>query len=988
MTERSHVARRAIRLARRDFPERPTLAGLAECHGMAFVLRAGAPLPDLRPIRDAVRGMWHGKLPEDASRTLFVAAFTGPLPVDPDDWPAALPLRFAGTATLSSFAGRDAPSSDSMRTAPAMEVRSCDLWWAGRSHRIVLATLESLPIASLWEMPRLDVHVPVPRTRAFLREEARADGGGAETAERLAPISRAGVSIEREGADLLRDMAERLRADEQRLKLASIARQALRGLTGLIPGSGGGSGGTGQGRDGPWQAPRGPGLLASIAGWLRWHTPLGQGLRNQYDRRLGLVEKMISVGDLDAALRLALKLGSGNPGRKTASRYPNALPQMRARLDFDLASEDFSAPILNDVRFYALRGRYLQLAEQLERDGDFRRAAYIHSQLMSDHQRAVLVLEKGELFGEAAKLAIDSRQPPALAIRMLFRAGELDAALGLARRTACFDALAEDSRVKEPAFHAFVIKAWTDLLIATGQPLRALQVTDHLTATAPVDAALLETRRRWLAAALGVSGAEAFAGELAVRAVLTARWDGMDLSPEDATGFPHAPVRIASPHGDALVRLQAVLRADAERPEQAVIELLTMLARLAAPASPEQADFWNGPAQSFLEAFVRAAIATASSRLSGRDLRALRSILGAAGLVVLEADIGKLAKLHVAAPPPDREWEVPPIAFTRPAVRHACVLANGNLLVWRESRLLQLLDPYGTPLWQQNVSDVTALVAVGSSSHAILVQAQEDGTRLLTRFATHNRVFHTIGKVALSAHHDVTSESQWLVQIGGEIGALDLAKLCAPSPQIEFLWSCKLTDRLRAIAFAHHGDGPSWVTLDTSRERAGVLEVWTLHPNGNLSTSICFSGTPSDEEEPPLPDDWFWFHQKGVHRMKAIRDGNAQWMSILPWTEDQEDRARGQAVIQASSARVRFDTVQPGDFGRRQVDRVAHEDGETVIHFLGDLDVTPSLVLRNAEGLFCLARGRGDVAGEGAAVLLGDGHGRIFAVGAQRVSIF
>lgn len=955
---------------------------------MAFVLRAGAPLPDLRPIRDAVLGMWRGELPEDASRTLFVAAFTGPLAVDPDDWPAALPLRFAGTATLSSFAGRDAPSFDSMRAAQAMEVRSCDLWWAGRSHRIALTTLESLPLAGLWEMPRLDVHVPVPRMRAPLRGEGRAEGSSPEPAGRLAPISRAGVSIEREGADLLRDMAERLRADEQRLKLASIARQALRGLTGLIPaGSGAGSGRAGQGRGGPWQAPRGPGLLASIAGWLRWHTPLGQGLRNQYDRRLGLVEKMISAGDLDAALRLALKLGSGNPGRKTASRYPNALPQMRARLDFDLASEGFSAPILNDARFHALRGRYLQLAEQLERDGDFRRAAYIHSQLMSDHQRAVLVLEKGELFGEAAKLAIDSRQPPALAIRMLFHAGELDAALGLARRTACFDALAEDSRVKEPAFHAFVIKAWTDLLIGTGQPLRALQVTDHLTATAPVDAALIETRRRWLAAALGANGTEAFAGELAVRAVLTARWDGMDLSPEAATGFPHAPVRIASPHGDAFNRFQAVLRADTDRPEQAVIELLTVLARLAVPASPEQADFWSGPAQPFLEAFVRAAIAAASSRLSGRDLLALRSILGAAGLTVLETDIGKLAKLHVAPPPPDREWEVPPIAFTRPAVRHACVLANGNLLVWRESRLLQLLDPYGTPLWQQNVSDVTALVAVGSSSNAILVQAQEDGTRLLTRFATHNRVFHTIGKVALSAHHDVTSESQWLVQIGGEIGALDLAKLCAPSPQIEFLWSCRLTERLRAVAFAHHDGGPSWVTLDTSRERVGVLEVWTLHPNGNLSTGICFSGEPSDGDEPRLPSDWFWFHQKNGYRMKTIRGGNVQWMSILPWSEEQEDRARALAVIQASFARARIDTVQPGDFGRRHVDMVVGEGGEAVIHFLGDLDGAPSLVLRNAEGLFCLARGRGDVSG-GATVLLGDGHGRIFAVGSQRVSIF
>ncbi|NVL68006.1 hypothetical protein, partial [Escherichia coli] len=69
----------------------------------------------------------------------------------------------------------------------------------------------------------------------------------------LTAISRAGVSIEREGGDLLRDMARQLRADEQRLKLASIARQALRDLAGLIPAIPVGGGG------GVPQAPRGPG---------------------------------------------------------------------------------------------------------------------------------------------------------------------------------------------------------------------------------------------------------------------------------------------------------------------------------------------------------------------------------------------------------------------------------------------------------------------------------------------------------------------------------------------------------------------------------------------------------------------------------------------------------------------------------------------------------------------------------------------------------
>lgn len=937
---------------------------------MAFVLREDAPMPDLRPIREAIRGLWRGTLGHDVhAPKLILVALAAPMEVDAAAWPSALPLVATRGATLTSFAQDTGAPATETRPLATAEIRRLELWWGGQLHRIVVEMLEKLPIAELWSMPRIHIHHPAARVGAAKAAMGAVGGAAGEgTAEAgRAPVSRASVPIAEDGADLLRDMAAQLKATEERTRLSSIVRQAFGQLFGTRLFGAGGGNGSGSGGQGN-QPPRQPGLLANLAGWLRWHTPLGNGLRNQFGERLGVVEKMIASGDLDGALRLALRLGRENPPKKSQSRYPGQLPGARARLDFDLAGEDFVAPIFGDGAYYALRARYVQLAEQLERNGDFRRAAYIHSQLLGDHHRAVLVLEKGQLFQEAAKLAINSRQEPALAIRMLFLAGEDHAALALAKRTACFDELAEDSRKKNPAYHAYVIKAWTDVLLGTGQPLRALQVTDHLTEAAPIDDPLLTARRDWLHAALAVDEGENIDSELAVRAILTT-----------AGGAPEAAI---------LDWLGAVIRGDAEDAGMLLLDLLGHLSRLGVPDRAEQAAFWQGPAQALIEDFARSLIATASSTLSPRDLEALRSVLSRAGLPVLEADIGKLTKLHVSPAKPDREWQVPPVTAERPAVKCACLLGNGNMLIWRESRLLQLLDRDGATVWQQNVSDVTGLVAIGSSPNVVVVQAQQDGTSLLTRFASHTRTFHTIGKVALAAHHDITSESQWLVQVGGEIGALDLVKLCASSARIEFLWSCALTDRLRVIAFGHYPDGASWITRDVSQDRAGVIEIWSLKSTGQLTTSVCLPARGDELSKPLPPSDWYWSMQHGVNLMKTTGGDTAgKAMFIALWSEDQESQARILAAARARARTADFDTVQSCDFGRPYVGRVTLGDSnetQTTITEAGEK--SPSLILGGHEAarLSCVARGRPGTTSraetEAGTMLVADDYGRLFEV--------
>jgi len=173
--------------------------------------------------------------------------------------------------------------------------------------------------------------------------------------------------------------------------------------------------------------------------------------------------------------------------------------------------------------------------------------------------------------------------------------------------------------------------------------------------------------------------------------------------------------------------------------------------------------------------------------------------------------------------------------------------------------------------------------------------------------------------------------------------------------------------------------------VDMSGERGGVLEIWTLHPNGTLSTSICFRpNTP----EPSALRDWFWDRQKNVDRMKTGRGGVTARMTIQSWSEDREEYARVAAAERVGPEIGRFDTVQPGDFGRGYVNAVVDEDADAVIHVARSADEALALTLRNAQGLFCLARGIETRNGEVPTVLLADEHGRIFAVGSQRVSIF
>ncbi|WP_146151078.1 hypothetical protein [Allosphingosinicella deserti] len=765
---------------------------------------------------------------------------------------------------------------------------------------------------------------------------------------------------------------------QTRTRLSSILRQVGARLRGAMPSE---------------QARQEPGILQNLAGWLRWHSPFGNSIQRQFGERVSHVDRLIASGNIDAALKLALRLGAQKAGAKPPSRFPAQLPRARATLDFDVAPTLHSAPILGDGTFYHVRQRYLELARRLEKEGDWRRAAYIHSQLLADNREAVLVLERGEQYAEAAKLALGARLQPALTIRMLFKDGQRDAALALARRTGCFEQLAEDSRGKDATYHAYVVKAWTDMLVSTGQILRALQVTDALAREAGTGEALLPVRQRWLAAAVAAEEPTELGGELLARALFAASWrdEGIDIRMLDT--FPFIPVSSdGGPFAKALASLQHLARGEAEDAAERLIALIADFMRIGAPDAIEQKSFWRGAAPRLIEPLARSIFEHASARLKPADLKSLQALLRIAGLPVLAADVMKLTKLHQAISAPALSWRVPPPSVIRPAIRSACLLATGTMLIWRESDVLELLDRYGASLWRQSVSGIVGLVPIGASPNVILIQRQPDGSALLTRLASHRRTLHPIGSVALAAHHDVTSESQWLVQIGGEIGAIDLVKMCAPAPQIEFLWSCALTDRLQARGFAHQAGGCSWITQDMSAERFGITEIWTFRPSGELVASLCLPGSSSGDESGPHATEWFWDSNAERGRLGSVDSG--RWMRVVPWSEDGEDQARALASARRKAGlEVRYD-VQPCDFARSFV-RIAkaqpgEADGPSQIDILAPCSGKPLITLVQDDGapLTCLFRAADSDSGSARAnstqrastLLFGDEAGRLFIV--------
>lgn len=998
----------------RDFPVLPTLPAGTVCDGLAFLQDGRAAIPDLRPLREEIREIRMGMVGVDDGWTVMLAVFERPLTIDPMRWPGALPLIGVAPSTLRSFADRldrDAPPPSRGRSFRRLELR-----WGGTTHSVATDALTPVSLVSLWDLPPVTIHAQSPRIvrRVIVRGDGDSldDGGDGTDLALRGSTDGKGLAVGTEGAGQGKIPSAAAKVSVASPALQSDAEDFQDYVRARLGRGGGGAGGVlrrlrerlrgsaaDDSGDGEATSPRGGNPLGAMFAWIKWNTPLGDGLRRQFGERLSLVERLIASGKFDEALRYGLKVGGNKDGGR--SRMPGSLPPPHARLDFDISLGGVSYPILDFGSFVSLKATYRDLAGRLEREGDFRRAAFIRAQLLGEHEAAVLTLERGKLYADAARLALRAQLDPVLAIRMLYLAEDRDAALALARRAGCFDALAEDSREHDPDYHAYVVHAWTEMLAGTGQWLRALQVTDDLASQDPDDALLVE-RHAWLEAAMDRAGARPGA-ELIVRALLASTSQDVGGDLERFAAFPAMAVdEGAGPFELALSHVQAAARDEGDAADM-LLDLLDALMRLALTSHSEQQGFWKGVGPALIDGIARAAISVASGRMQLPDLEALQSLLRRADQPVLAGD---LDKLHRLTPRPSKAenrlvLEAPDIS--RPAVRIGCILTGGDILAWRDGDLLELRDRHGRLEWQMRLPLVVAMVPIGSSNDALVIQSRDDEFYELSRMATRSRTLYPIGAIPLLGAHDLTTDTQWLVQIDEQVGALDLVKLCAPESKIEYLWACQLGKGVRTGAFAHYASGAGWITIGVGRHGAGVMEKWQLTGSGQLTSHVCL---PSADESDLRPQDWFWDPGSGIGTIGAT----VRWMSFERWSEKAAAKARHLVEERERLGIEGVDRIQPCDLGRPYVDHrlspkldsfdtrvtLSERNGDHYrIHHPADLPLrciarapAPGAIARDQAGPGSKKK-RGALPGPGATALLADDHGRMILVdpGARRVTL-
>ncbi len=931
MADRSFAALRNDLNIVTDFPVCPVFDAALSAVGYVMIGGTKDDLAKLQTVRDALFGVWQGSIGEDAQSILFIM-FAEPTEISNLRLARILPLSFAQGRVMASFERLCVSEGISVETPDISDLRHLDLWWGGKRHLFPLGVLSRLSLACLWDMPELHVHAP-------LREPAPAFSQRAATAPSKGEPRHAVIPIKGASDIAFGDAAQRDLALDERTRMRSIGTQLWNTLLRRKS----------VGNPDEAQQPDAPGVMANMAGWLLWHTPIGIPLARQFAERMKLVEKLMASGDVDSALRLALRLGSADPDQKAKNAYPTRLPNMRTALDFNIGTNRFAAPIMTGGNYQTLHAQYNELAARLEGDGDFKRAAYIRAQLQGNYHGAVSTLAKGELFLDAAKLAVEAKLPPALAIEMFYKAGERDTALALAKRADCFDQLAESSRKSDPEFHAYILRAWTDRLIETGQPLRALHVTDDLAKDVEINPALAEMRLSWIDMALDDSATSNLSPEVAVRALLSGEWADQN---EILLCYAYQkPITDSSREAIALAKLLEWATLD----EGQLGVVLDHLMRLQNPHSAEQASFWNVAAPIITERFILDLITNSKGALNQQQREGLQSLLRKAKAHVLATDLGKL-KLQGQDRFLQREtWTLPSASVHMPTAVKGCFFANETLLVWRNSGLLQLMDLRGCVLWQGNMSIVAALIPIGSGSDALIVQAAEQGGYQLTRFSSQKCAFYPIGHANITAYHDITSDGQWLVQIGEQIGALDLSRLCASEPEFVFLWSVKLTASVQVISFLHNPHNPEWLTRDISDSRRnGLLEAWGLLNTTTLQTSLVRL-----QIEP---------HHSGIKRrywrwtnrfsfLSAIKDGPTAQTSLWSEQSEREFCTFLEDPRTRDNDEISFQSV---DQSRATLEWVANEHGQsTAVKCISHYDKKRCLTIAHGAdmSLSCLARG-------------------------------
>ena len=183
------------------------------------------------------------------------------------------------------------------------------------------------------------------------------------------------------------------------------------------------------------------GLIGLGAAWIgRASGPSPSVTEAMLGKQEGALRELIRQfreGDVERALRHALPLG-GPSGRGGIPSAEGNLPEINPT--YSLQSILGQGQTTGGLWFGGadlqaeLAGEYRKAAEEAERRGDDRRAAYIHGKLRGDFPSAAACLSRAGLHRDAAYVYLNRLGDLAAAARSFEAAGEVDRALDLYRR--------------------------------------------------------------------------------------------------------------------------------------------------------------------------------------------------------------------------------------------------------------------------------------------------------------------------------------------------------------------------------------------------------------------------------------------------------------------------------------------------------------------------------------------------------------------------
>ena len=162
-------------------------------------------------------------------------------------------------------------------------------------------------------------------------------------------------------------------------------------------------------------------LFGQLGNWM------SQQLKDLENKRKKELDRLMDMFDsnMDEALKYAIPLNDNYLNRGTA---PPSDSLGQRSTNFDLGGLGGGGRVDGwnvDNHYFELRRKYLAAAKKAEKDGDFKKAAYVYAHLLGDYRQAAQALEKGKFFREAAALYKDHLKDKQAAAECLERGGLL-----------------------------------------------------------------------------------------------------------------------------------------------------------------------------------------------------------------------------------------------------------------------------------------------------------------------------------------------------------------------------------------------------------------------------------------------------------------------------------------------------------------------------------------------------------------------------------